>query len=73
MESLCQACLEKNCICLSRNTYCDECGGACDGAHSIMRSKTANEKAEEIAKTVLSYGPEVSKLVVNYITSALKE
>ncbi len=74
MESLCQECtnVKNECMCSEyTQEYCNECGTDCDGVHSVTKGKTVEEKAEELAKIVLSYDKEVVKHVIKYLNTAL--
>ncbi len=74
MESLCQDCtnVKNECMCSEyTQEYCNDCGNECDGVHSVRRDKTVEEKAEELAKIVLSYDKEIVKEVIKYLTVAL--
>ena len=43
--------------------YCDECGGVCDGVHSITPSKTADEIAQQLFDIITSHSQSIIEKV----------
>ncbi len=73
MEPLCQACVNSKSECVCSKEFCNECGCECDGVHSVTKTKSPEDKAEELAKIVLSYDKKVIQLVIQYLQSTQNE